>query len=45
MAKSEKQAVAPQVDLLAPPAASPLVFISHDSRDPDIAEAFSLSVR
>jgi hypothetical protein len=41
MAKSAKQAVALQVDLLAPPATSPLVFISHDSRDADIAEAFS----
>ena len=41
MAKSEKQAVAPQVDLLPAATPSPLVFISHDSRDADIAEAFS----
>jgi len=41
MAKSEKQAVVPQVDLLATAASAPLVFISHDSRDAEIAEAFS----
>src|SRR5271157_2430521 len=41
MAKTEKQAVAPQVDLLPTAAPSPLVFISHDSRDAEVAEAFS----
>jgi hypothetical protein len=41
MAKSEKQAVAPQTDLLAATPAVPLVFISHDSRDAELAEAFA----
>jgi hypothetical protein len=41
MPKSEKQAIVPPVDLLAATPAAPLVFISHDSRDAEIAEAFS----
>ena len=39
MAKADKQTAVPAVDLLATPAV-PLVFISHDSRDAEIAEAF-----
>jgi hypothetical protein len=41
MAKAEKQVAVPQADLLAPAPSAPLVFISHDSRDAEIAEAFS----
>jgi hypothetical protein len=41
MPKSDKQPAVPQVDLLAPAPAAPLVFISHDSRDAEIAEGFS----
>jgi len=42
MADSKKNKAAPlESDVLATPATGPLVFISHDSRDGDLAEAFS----
>jgi hypothetical protein len=41
MTDSAKPKVSLEDDVLAPIAAGPLVFISHDSRDADVAEAFS----
>src|SRR5436305_1526481 len=41
MPETEKPLSAPEVDTLATNGGSPLVFISHDSRDADLAEAFS----
>jgi hypothetical protein len=41
MTESEKSKGSPDADVLAPSATGPLVFISHDSRDADLAEAFS----
>ena len=41
MAKSEKSKAPPESELLPSIASNPLVFISHDSRDADLAEAFS----
>lgn len=40
MAESEKINVTQSVDLLTTGATNPLVFISHDSRDSELAEAF-----
>jgi len=39
--KSEKSKVAPEAEPLPSTTSSPLVFISHDARDADLAEAFS----
>jgi hypothetical protein len=41
MTDSEKPKVSSEADVLAPSAAGPLVFISHDGRDAELAEAFS----
>ena len=41
MTDSEKPRTSPEVDLLSAAAPGPLVFISHDARDADLAEAFS----
>lgn len=41
MAESEKPKVSPEADVLAPSTTGPLVFISHDARDAELAEAFS----
>ncbi|HEX4954861.1 MAG TPA: toll/interleukin-1 receptor domain-containing protein [Thermoanaerobaculia bacterium] len=41
MAESDKPKSTPDADLLAPGSAGPLVFISHDGRDAELAEAFS----
>ena len=38
---SEKRVTASDQEVLSPGASTPLVFISHDSRDADLAEAFS----
>jgi hypothetical protein len=41
MAESEKSKTPPEAELLPSIASNPLVFISHDSRDAELAEAFS----
>ncbi len=41
MAESDKSKAGSEVELLASSASSPLVFISHDARDAELAEAFS----
>ncbi len=41
MTESEKPKAPPETDVLALSTASPLVFISHDGRDAELAEAFS----
>ena len=41
MSESEKSKTPPDAELLAPSTSSPLVFISHDARDAELAEAFS----
>jgi hypothetical protein len=42
MSESEKnKTTSAESDVLAPSASGPFVFISHDSRDADLAEAFS----
>ena len=41
MSESDKSKMPPNVELSASRASSPLVFISHDARDVEIAEAFS----
>src|SRR5712691_5763393 len=41
MSESDKSKVSPDAELLASSASSPLVFISHDARDAELAEAFS----
>ena len=41
MSESDKSKVSPETELLASSASSPLVFISHDARDAEFAEAFS----
>jgi len=41
MAESEKSKASPEAELLASNASGPLVFISHDARDAEFAEAFS----
>jgi hypothetical protein len=41
MTDSEKPKTSPEVDLLSTTSPGPLVFISHDARDADLAEAFS----
>ena len=41
MAESEKQNTSTEADILSSATTSPLVFISHDSRDAELAEAFS----
>jgi hypothetical protein len=46
MPETEKaKSHASEADPLGPGAPGPLVFISHDSRDADLAEAFSKSLR
>lgn len=40
MTDSDKTKTSADADVLTPAATSPLVFISHDSRDSDLAEAF-----
>ena len=41
MSKVAKPKASPEPELLSPTIAGPLVFISHDARDADLAEAFS----
>ena len=41
MSESDKSKTLPDAELLASSASSPLVFISHDARDAEFAEAFS----
>jgi hypothetical protein len=41
MTDLEKPKASPETDVLQPSAAGPLVFISHDGRDAELAEAFS----
>ncbi|HYB98944.1 MAG TPA: hypothetical protein VEC57_07370 [Candidatus Limnocylindrales bacterium] len=41
MAESEKGKVQSDTDLLSPTPQSPLIFISHDARDAELADAFS----
>ena len=41
MSESDKSKTPPDAELLASSASSPLVFISHDARDAEFAEAFS----
>lgn len=41
MTKSEKSKASAETELLAAPSSSPLIFISHDARDAELAEAFS----
>src|SRR5579863_6947882 len=41
MTKGEKQKASPEPDLITSTASTPLVFISHDARDAELAEAFS----
>src|SRR3954469_22233632 len=41
MAESDKAKPTPEAELLPSSASTPLVFISHDSRDAELAEAFS----
>lgn len=41
MNESDKSKAPPDAELLASSASSPLVFISHDARDAELAEAFS----
>ena len=41
MAKTDKPKAAAEADLLPTTTAAPLVFISHDARDAELAEAFS----
>ncbi|HLG17209.1 MAG TPA: toll/interleukin-1 receptor domain-containing protein [Blastocatellia bacterium] len=41
MIESEKLKTSPDTDLLSSPTTGPLVFISHDARDAELAEAFS----
>lgn len=41
MSESDKSQTPPDTDLLASSTSSPLVFISHDARDAEFAEAFS----
>jgi hypothetical protein len=41
MAETEKSKSSPEAELLPPISSTPLVFISHDSRDAELAEAFS----
>jgi hypothetical protein len=45
MSESDKPKALPDAELLAPSASSPLVFISHDARDAELAEAFSKLLR
>lgn len=41
MSESDKSKVAPEAELISSSASGPLVFISHDARDAELAEAFS----
>ena len=41
MTESEKLKASSEADVLALPTSGPLVFISHDARDAELAEAFS----
>ena len=41
MTESGKAQTSSEADLLSPSASSPLVFISHDARDAELADAFS----
>ncbi len=41
MSESDKSKMPPDAELLASSTSSPLVFISHDARDAELAEAFS----
>ena len=41
MSESDKSKASPEADLLASSASNPLVFISHDARHAELAEAFS----
>jgi hypothetical protein len=41
MSETDKQKTSAEADSLASPTAGPLVFISHDARDAELAEAFS----
>lgn len=41
MAETDKNKIASETDLLSAAAPSPLVFISHDARDAELAEAFA----
>src|SRR5690349_5425470 len=41
MSESDKSKAPPDAELLASSTSSPLVFISHDARDAELAEAFS----
>src|SRR5436853_6409407 len=41
MTEAEKLKNSPDIDVLPLTSSSPLVFISHDSRDAELAEAFS----
>ncbi len=45
MSESDKSKVLPYAELLASSTSSPLVFISHDARDAELAEAFSKLLR
>lgn len=41
MTEADKPKASPEADLMSSTTAGPLVFISHDARDADLAEAFS----
>ena len=45
MSESDKPKALPDTELLASSVSSPLVFISHDARDAELAEAFSKLLR
>lgn len=45
MADPEKNKIGPETDLVPVAASSPLVFISHDARDSELAEAFAKLLR
>jgi hypothetical protein len=45
MSKARNQKASPETDMLSSTTGVPLVFISHDTRDAELAEAFSKLLR